>query len=248
MDARVLLVGGPSSVAMLWMDDLVEAGAKVNAVANGADALRHLELLAPDVIIMDVHLPGQLDGFDTCRAIRSRSEAIVVFATTVPGPFDEVVGLAVGGDHFLSGDTSAPIVVARLKSLLRRSRGALRPDVKDAESASGNGVGWERPGLSPGEERVTEGDLVIDAVAREVWVKGEQVPLTRIEFDLLLTLARCPRRVFTREQLMLGVWGETSDGSHVLDTHVSRLRRKIDDAGGERVAYAIRGVGFRLRG
>jgi DNA-binding response OmpR family regulator len=232
---------------MLWLDELVEAGATVNAVANGSDALRHLELLTPDAIIMDVHLPGKLDGFDTCRAIRSRSEAVIMFATTAPGPYDEVVGLAVGGDHFLSGETPAPIVVARLKALLRRSRGAARPEGKDAQSESSDGGGKERPGSTTTEERVTEGDLVIDAVAREVWVNGVLVPLTRIEFDLLLTLARCPRRVFTREQLMLKVWGEQSDDSHVLDTHVSRLRRKIDDAGGDRVAHAIRGVGFRMR-
>jgi len=202
---------------------------------------------------MDVHLPGMLDGFDTCRAIRSRSEAVIIFATMVPGPYDELVGLAVGGDHFLSGETPAPIVLARLKALLRRSRGAARPDVKDAQSASGDRGDrgdrgdQERPGSATAEERVTEGDLEIDAVSREVWVKGVLVPLTRTEFDLLVTLARCPRRVFTREQLMLKVWGESSDASHVLDTHVSRLRRKVDDAGGDRVAHAIRGVGFRLR-
>jgi DNA-binding response OmpR family regulator len=247
MDATVLLVGGASSAAMLWSDELVAAGAKVNTVANGSDALRHLELLAPDAIIMDVHLPGMLDGFDTCRAIRSRSEAVIMFATMVPGIYDELVGLAVGGDHFLSGETPAPIVIARLKALLRRSRGTARPDVKDAQSANGDGGGQERPGSATAEERITEGDLVIDAVTHEVWVKGALVPLTRTEFDLLLTLARCPRRVFTRAQLMLTVWGQPSDPSHVLDTHVSRLRRKIDDAGGDRVAHAVRGVGFRLR-
>jgi DNA-binding response OmpR family regulator len=247
MDARVLLVGQPPSAAMLWQDALVEAGATVHAVANGADALRHLEQLAPDAIIIDVHLPGRLDGFDTCRAIRSQSEAPIMFAMTVPGPFDEVVGLAVGGDYFLSGDTPAPIVVARLKSLLRRSRGTTRPDVKDAQSASGDGGSQEPPRSSRAQERVTEGDLAIDVVAREVRTKGALVPLTRTEFDLLLTLARSPRTVFTREQLMARVWGEPFDGSHVLDTHVSRLRRKIEDAGGDRVAYAIRGVGFRLR-
>jgi DNA-binding response OmpR family regulator len=97
------------------------------------------------------------------------------------------------------------------------------------------------------DERVVEGELEIDLAARDVRVAGTEVPLTRIEFDLLVTLALHPRRVLTREQLMVSAWDEPFDGSHVLDTHLSRLRRKILAAGGGRVAHAVRGVGYRLR-
>ena len=267
MDARLLVVGGSSCVAMSWIDELVAAGAKVDVVGSGTDALRHLELLQPDVVLIDVHLPGPLDGFDTCRAIRSRSSTLVVFATSRPAPFDEVVALAVGGDHFFESETPVPIVVARLRSLLRRSQGLIHADALAGVSGStGGSVRDDRDGDRPGgvdrsgrfgdqngdadgmEERVTDGDLEIDLVAREVRVNGELTDLTRIEFDLLVTLARSPRRVFTREQLMASAWDQPFDGSHVLDSHLSRLRRKIDGAGGERIAHSVRGVGYRLRG
>jgi DNA-binding response OmpR family regulator len=271
MDARLLVVGSPSFVALSWVDDLVAAGAQVEVVGNGTDALRHLELLQPDVVLIDVHLPGPLDGFDTCRAIRSRSTTLVVFATSCPAPFDEVVALAVGGDHFFESETPVPIVIARLRSLLRRTKGLVRPETVAGGAGGADGAverssrsrprdrsgGIDRTGHSEGVagdgevdgryEHVTDGDLEIDIVAREVRVNGELTDLTRIEFDLLVTLARSPRRVFTREQLMASAWDQPFDGSHVLDSHLSRLRRKIDGAGGERVAHSVRGVGYRLR-
>jgi DNA-binding response OmpR family regulator len=259
MDARLLVVGGSSCVAMTWIDELVTAGARVDVVGDGTAALRHLDLLDPDVVLIDVHLPGALDGFDTCRAIRSRSNTLVVFATSRPAPFDEVVALAVGGDHFFESETPIPIVVARLRSLLRRTQGTMRSDAYADASGSRNGhhgahaePARSADGLYGGDDgefgQVTDGDLEIDLVAREVRVNGELTNLTRIEFDLLVTLARSPRRVFTREQLMASAWDQPFDGSHVLDSHLSRLRRKIDGAGGERVAHSVRGVGYRLRG
>lgn len=227
---------------MRWIEEFVVAGAKVDVVGNGTDALRHLDLLEPDVVLIDVHLPGPLDGFDTCRAIRSRSSTLVVFVTSRPAPFDEVVALAVGGDHFFESETPSPIVIARLRSLLRRTTGSMRPVEGDVEGSPD-----PQRGVGDGREQVTEGDLTIDLVAREVHVRGELASLTRIEFDLLVTLARSPRRVFSREQLMASAWDTPFDGSHVLDSHLSRLRRKIELAGGGRVAHAVRGVGFRLR-
>lgn len=249
MDARLLVVGGTSCIALSWVDGLVAAGARVDVVGNGTDALRHLELLQPDIVLVDVNLPGPLDGFDTCRAIRSRSRTLVVFATSRPAPFDEVVALAVGGDHFFESETPIPIVVARLDSLLRREQGLVRADaVAGGVDPTGHSDSVAGDADAAGRhERVTEGDLEIDLVAREVRVNGELADLTRIEFDLLVTLARSPRRVFTREQLMESAWDQPFDGSHVLDSHLSRLRHKIDGAGGERVAHSVRGVGYRLR-
>lgn len=258
MDARLLVVGGASCIAMTWIEELEASGAKVEVVTDGTAALRHLDLLDPDVVLVDVHLPGALDGFDTCRAIRSRSNTLVVFATSRRAPFDEVVALAVGGDHFFESDTPIPIVVARLRSLLRRSRAVARSDAAlvDALGRSAeDGAEADRAGRHLGvhaggagaSEQVNAGDLAVDLAAREVRVNGELIRLTRIEFDLLATLARSPRRVFTREQLMASAWGQSFDGGHVLDSHLSRLRRKIDRAGGQRVAHSVRGVGYRLR-
>jgi DNA-binding response OmpR family regulator len=243
-------------------------------------------MLEPELILLDLRLAGQLDGFDTCRAIRTRSAALVVIAAANVGVYDEVVSLAVGADHFLPAETSVEVVVARLRALLRRSRGAVLVEIAgDAPAAStaatnghrsvrGNGrapgTGGDRAGsrvratshvapvpaqlaLLNGEVAggptgcIVDGDLEIDPVSREAHVDGTEVALTRIEFDLLVTLAQQPRRVFTREQLMVSAWDEPFDGSHVLDAHLSRMRRKIADAGGQRVAHAVRGVGYRLR-
>jgi len=299
MDATLLVVGTDTCVATSWIEGLTRAGAVVETVVEGADALRRLEELDPDVVLLDVHLSGRLDGFETCRGIRALSAAIVVFVATDPEPYDEVVALAVGGDHYFSCRTPMPIVVARLRSLLRRARGSVMPhgpvrpepdapapdavrpsaqhgpDLPSATTAGpldaraterdghvaveldghvaielgGSGRGMpEHNGAGSTCDRLVDGDLEIDLVAREVRVDGALTSLTRTEFDLLVTLASEPRRVFTREQLLERVWDVPFDGSHVLDAHMSRLRGKIGEAGGGRVAFAVRGVGFRLRG
>jgi DNA-binding response OmpR family regulator len=287
MEARLLVVGETSCVATSWIESLVSAGAVVETVPNGPEALRRLEHLDPDVVLLDVYLAGPLDGFETCRGIRALSDTLVVFVAAHAEPYDEVVALAVGGDHYFACGTPVPIVIARLRSLLRRARGTVvlqgevtevpaeriesgrasafitepTPQVMMASMGHGSEDPWQREAAaervapSPSSaasaaahESLVDGDLEIDVVAREVRVCGEPVLLTRIEFDLLVTLASQPRRVFTREQLLASVWDVSFDGSHVLDSHMSRLRRKIDEAGGQRVAFAVRGVGFRLRG
>ena len=302
-DARLLIVGREDGIARGWLDHLREAGANISVVTDGASALRHLAMLEPELILLDLQLTGPLDGFDTCRAIRSRSSAVVVMAASKVGTYDEVVALAVGADHFITAETPVEVVCARLRSLVRRVRGAVLVDAvvgaqatqgpssgtasarpgngaqarpvngrpagrnghRDGHATNGhagnggrtnhNGSAVQMPlaggmnghGLDGAAERIVDGDLEIDLVAREVRVSGVEAPLTRIEFDLLTTLARHPRRVFTREQLMSSAWDEPFDGSHVLDAHLSRMRGKISEAGGERVAHAVRGVGYRLR-
>jgi DNA-binding response OmpR family regulator len=294
IDARVLIVGREDGIVRGWVDHLREGGANIAVVGDGGGALRHLVMLDPEVVLLDARLSGGPDGFDTCRAIRSRSGSIVVIAAERAGAYDEVVALAVGADAYVGLDVPVEVVSARLRALVRRARGEVLPDQRLAGldgHAPGNGaavsgrngaahaaqnggqggrvlvgaragvfagrgetssarvsaaptVGIPGPGA---DERIVEGDLEIDLVAREVRVDGSPTDLTRIEFDLLVTLARQPRRVFKRDQLMASAWDEPFDGSHVLDTHLSRLRGKITAAGGERVAHAVRGVGYRLR-
>lgn len=285
-DARLLIIGGESGTSQGWSDPLKEAGAIVKGVEDGEGALRLLDLLEPDLALVDLVLPGSLDGFDTCRGIRSRSDVPIAVASTTDGPYDEIVALAVGADHFLAADLPVEIVVARLRTVLRRSRGTVlvtvggqdgaaslggradgRADGRLNGHANGNrnanglsrsrrapapvaqqqlallgGVGVDHP-----TELIVDGDLEIDLSSREVRVGGVDVALTRIEFDLLVGLARSPRRVLSRDQLMECAWDDPFDGSHVLDAHLSRMRGKISAAGGDRVAHAVRGVGFRLR-
>ena len=294
IDARVLVVGREDGIVRGWVDHLRESGANIAVVGDGASALRHLTMLDPEVVLLDVRLSGGPDGFDTCRAIRSRSGTVVVLAAERADAYDEVVALAVGADAYIPLDVPVEVVSARLRALMRRVRGEVLLDQSLAgldghASRNGSGVSGRngvpraghngamdgrvptgarvgalasRSGGAPvrvsassvggipapvTDERIVEGDLEIDLVAREVHVAGTTTELTRIEFDLLVTLARQPRRVFTREQLMATAWDEPFDGSHVLDTHLSRLRGKITAAGGERVAHAVRGVGYRLR-
>ena len=303
-DARLMVVGREDGIVRGWVDPLRDAGGNVTVVPDGEGAVRHLAMLEPEIILIDIRLGAGMDGFDTCRAIRSTSSAIVILAATRAGPYDEVVALSVGADHYVPQDTPVEVVIARMRSLMRRTRGDIvaaaaigseaerhaaangRHDRNGRAASNGHAASNGRvpvgalaaasrsgavatgvrqalagPAGPPGyagtsgaldvagaTERVVEGDLEIDLVAREVRVAGSIASLTRIEFDLLVTLAQQPRRVFTREQLMASAWEEPFDGSHVLDTHLSRLRGKITEAGGERVAHAVRGVGYRLRG
>lgn len=248
MDAGVLVVGPVDGVVRSWIDGLTASGANVSVVSGGLEALRAFEIIAPDVVLIDVELGGEVDGFDLCREIRQRSDVLVVFGASTPVSADELVALAVGADGFFSDDITFPIVLAHLSSLLRRSRGRMTSSTADSSSGplgAGADVGIEADAGSLG--RIIDAELDIDLVAREVRVDGSITALTRIEFDLLVTLARSPRRVFSRGQLMEALWDRPSGSDHLLDTHLSRLRTKLSAAGGQRVAHAVRGVGFRLR-
>ena len=274
--ARLVLIGRESCIARAWVDELRGAGADVTLIADGASALRHLAMLEPDVILLDLDLDGPLDGFETCRAMRTRTGAPIAVAAASAGAYDEVIALAVGADHFIAGDTPVEVAIARVRALIRRVRGDVLSEVVEVAESSPERTSTgsaSRSGTRPRtgaravtsghqqaqltlmggagpeglDERIVDDELEIDLIAREVRVGGVEVALTRIEFDLLVTLARHPRRVLTRDQLMAGAWDEPFDGSHVLDAHLSRLRGKIGRAGGQRVAHAVRGVGYRLR-
>jgi len=266
---RVILIGDEDGPARELVDRVREGAADVTVVADGPTAVRHVALLEPDLILIQRPLPGALDAFETCRALRERSDAVLVIVPAHPGQHDELIALAVGADHMLPADTPLDLATARLRSLVRRAQGTVvlssgvdgPGEAGSAAGGSASVTGGARagPGSNPfapmlggsaeedPSQRIENGDLEIDLLAREVKVVGRPVDVTRIEFDLLVALARCPRRVTTREQLMAAAWDSTFDGSHVLDAHLSRLRCKIVDAGGQRVAHAVRGVGYRLR-
>lgn len=229
---------------MSWVDGLTASGATVSVFAGGDEALRVLDVIRPDLVVLDVHLKGHVDGFDVCRDIRTRSDVLVVFASADPTSVDELVALAVGADGFFSGALALPVVLAHLSSLLRRARGGL---TLGAPVEAVTGPGARSPDVPDAPSRIVDADLEIDLVAREVRVDGALTQLTRIEFDLLVTLARDPRRVVLREQLMANVWDRDDTSDHALDAHLSRLRGKVRAAGGQRIAHAVRGVGFRLR-
>ena len=223
---RVLVVDDEAPIVELVRGYLAAEGMEVAVAADGPSAVEAVRERRPDVIILDVMLPG-LDGFEVLRRVRMFSDAYVIMLTARAEEIDRIVGLSVGADDYLVKPFSPRELVARVKALLRRPR---------AERGSGAG-------------RLELGPLVIDQPARTVTVRGSPVELTTIEFDLLLTLAQEPGVVFSRQRLLDRVWGMDYVGDeHVVDVHLGNLRRKLgDDATRPRFIETVRGAGYRYR-
>jgi len=196
--------------------------------ANGLDAISVARELDPDVVILDLGLPG-IDGLEVCRQIRTFSDAYVVMLTARSEEVDTLIGLSVGADDYLTKPFSPRILMARIQAMLRRPRP----------------LGTSSDAL---EGARTFGPLVIDPLGRDVWLDGEPVALTRTEFDLLAALSERPRMAFSRRQLIDAVWGPSWVGDeHLVDVHVGHLRRKLDDdATQARFIRTVRGVGYRM--
>jgi DNA-binding response OmpR family regulator len=205
-------------------------GYEVHAAYDGHQALEVIARVTPDVIVLDLMLPG-VDGLEIARRVRADSDAYLVMLTARTEEVDRIVGLRLGADDYVTKPFSPRELVARIQAMLRRPR---RPA---PSSAGDDGV------------RRLDG-LIIDPVAREVHLDDQPVVLTRLEFDLLDLLSSRPRRVFTKQQLLEGVWGSAEyRDDHVVAVHVANLRRKLrDDADAPRWIHTVRGVGFRLGG
>ncbi len=235
---RALVVDDAPELRMLLEPLLVREGFEVRVATDGETSVELTRTFKPDVIILDLVMPG-IDGLEACRRIRTFSDAYVVMLTSKDAEMDKVIGLSVGADDYVSKPFSPHELVARLRAMLRRPR-SLTPVATPPEAPA---AGGDRAG-----NRRVIGELTIDLDAREVLVGGRPVDLTRIEFELLATLSSRPRMVFSRTQLLELVWGPNWYGdTHVVDVHVSNLRRKLGDRDRTtRVIQTVRGVGFRL--
>lgn len=202
-------------------------GYEVHAAHDGEEALEVFHRVAPDVLVLDLMLPG-IDGLEVARRVRATSDAYLVMLTARTEETDRIVGLRVGADDYVTKPFSPRELVARIQAMLRRPRGAMGAD--DAVRRFG--------------------ELSVDADARRVWVAGEPVELTRLEFDLLEQLSSRPGRVFTKRQLLERVWGDADyRDEHVVAVHVANLRRKLGDPSeAPRWIHTVRGVGFRMEG
>jgi DNA-binding response OmpR family regulator len=220
--AQILLVDDTPELLILVDAALRAEGFTVATTASGEDALLHMHADEPDVVILDVVLPG-IDGIETCRELRTFSDAYVLMLTGRGDEPDRVAGLNVGADDYLTKPFAPSELVARVRAMLRRPRRTAAV-VRDF------------------------GDLRIDTGSREVSVRGTLLDLTRIEYDLLDTLSASPHTVVSRTQLLERVWGAEWDGNdHVVDVHISNLRRKLgDDQRPSRWIHTVRGVGFRF--
>lgn len=222
---RILVVDDEAPMVDLVREYLTTDGMDVAIAADGPSAVAAVRDRRPDVVVLDVMLPG-LDGFEVLRRIRTFSDAYVIMLSARAEEIDRIIGLSVGADDYMVKPFSPRELVARVKALLRRPRAA----TGDARS-------------------LTFGRLVIDQPARTVRLGGRPVTLTTIEFDLLLTLARDPGVVFPRQRLLDRVWGMDYLGDeHVVDVHLGNLRRKLGEhATRPTFIETVRGAGYRFR-
>lgn len=221
---RVLVVDDEAPILELVRGYLEREGFTVETAMDGPSAVAAVRASAPEVVILDVMLPG-LDGIEVCRQIRTFSDAYVLMLTARGEEIDRIVGLTVGADDYLVKPFSPRELVARVKALLRRPR-------RSSDSAAGRPPGLE-----------------LDVARRSVRVDGFPVELTALEFDLLAVLARDPGVVVGRQALLDRVWGaDVVADDHLVDVHVANLRKKLgDDPGQPRFVETVRGVGYRLR-
>jgi len=210
-----------------------EAGYRVDTAATGPEALAAVAAAEPDLVLLDVMLPG-MDGIEVCRRLRAGHPLLtIVLVTARADELDRVVGLEVGADDYLTKPFSLPELVARVRAALRRL-GHVRERLATGPAAD--------------DGPLTFGPLTIDPARRTVTRGGEEVHLTAREFDLLVYLARHPERPFTRLQLLEAIWGITYEGyDRTIDSHIQRLRAKIEDEPAQpHFIRTVWGVGYKF--
>ena len=222
--SKILIVDDEPNILQTVRAYLEREGYAVQSASDGAAALKLAYVFQPDLIVLDIMLPG-IDGLEVLRQLRQTSDVYVLLLTATADETDKIVGLTVGADDYLTKPFSPRELVARIKAILRRGRGN-----------------------EPGERVLIVSSLRIDPESRQVWKESQLIDLTTIEFDILHALARHPGRVLSREQLIEQVWGYDYYGDErVVDVHIGRLRKKLDDdAGKPETIVTVRGVGYRL--
>lgn len=226
---RILVVDDDPTVADVVTRYLRREGYVVECVDDGRRALDEATAHPPDLIVLDLMLPG-LDGLEVCRRIRESAPVPIIMLTARGDEVDRVLGLELGADDYLTKPFSPRELTARVRSVLRRARGSLN-------------------GLSSSPEPLQAAGLVVDPAARQATLDGSPLALTAREFDLLAFLMRHPRRAFTREELLEHVWGSTYGDKSTVTVHVRRLREKIEaDPSAPRFITTVWGVGYRFEG
>ena len=223
-EAMILVVEDEQSIASLVTLYLTNEGFRVSQIADGTQALEAVERVKPDLVILDVMLPG-MDGVEICRRLRAAGDGLpIVMLTARDAEVDRILGLELGADDYITKPFSPRELVARVKAVLRRTT---------------------RGGDEDEPEVLRVADVEIDLARREVRTGEQAVTLTAKEFDLLAFLTRNRGIVFSRERLLDRVWGyERPVDTRTVDSHVKSLRQKLGTAGS--VVLTVRGVGYKV--
>ncbi len=226
MNELILVVDDEPKIVKLAQDYLEQAGFRVRSAADGTTAIAMTRHERPDLVVLDLNLPG-MDGIDVCRALRRDSDVPIIMLTARDSETDRLIGLELGADDYITKPFSPRELVARVRAVLRRVRG----DIRQAGIIRGDG-------------------LEIDLNGHSVTRRGEAVHLTPSEFTLLAVLAQHPGQVFSREQLLERLYGVAYDGfARSVDAHIKNLRQKLeDDPADPHYVLTIYGIGYKFNG
>ena len=226
MNETILVVDDEPKIVQLARDYLEKSGFKVLSSGDGQQALAITRQEHPDLIVLDLMLPG-MDGLDVCRAIRRESDVPIIMLTARAEETDQLIGLELGADDYITKPFSPRALVARVRALLRRTQGNLLQ-----------------------QETLRIGNLELDLRRKQLSLKGEIIHLTRSEFLLLETLAKHPGQPLSREQLLEKLHGVVFDGvDRSVDSHIKNLRRKIEpDSANPIYIQTVYGFGYKFQG
>ena len=222
MPPLILVVDDEPKVARLARDYLEKNGFRVTTAADGQSALTTARREKPDLVILDLLLPT-IDGREVCRILRRESDVPIIMLTALSEEIDQVTGLEIGADDYITKPFSPRALVARVRALLRRTRGEVKvPNI------------------------ISTGGLEIDSEKYSVTFKGTPIKLTPHEFKLLHLLASRPGQTLTREQLLEDLHGTASSMDRSVDSHIKNLRKKLEAASGEAMIETVYGIGYRF--
>ncbi|HEY8813838.1 MAG TPA: response regulator transcription factor [Candidatus Dormibacteraeota bacterium] len=223
---RVLVVEDDEGIREMLKYNLSTAGFTVQEAADGAAGLRTARTSRPDLILLDLMLPG-MSGFDFCRALRKTSRVPIIMITAKDAEVDKIVGLELGADDYITKPFSIREVLARVNAVLRRAQ----PEANEPKSIP---------------EQDSIGAFSIDRAARRVILDGHEIKLTAREFDLISYLLAFPNRVHTRDMLLENVWGRDFNGDRkTVDVHIRWLREKFEARAPFEIV-TVRGIGYRM--
>jgi len=223
MKERILVVDDDPAITTALRRALVFEGYQVGTAQDGEVGLRQVRDWTPDLVILDIRMPG-IDGFEVCRRIREVETMPILMLTARDEVADRVKGLDAGADDYLVKPFAPDELLARVRAMLRR----------------------REPRVRQGPFRVA--DLVVDFSSRQAFRGSRELHLSAKEFDLLAHFAQNPRQVLTRDQILEAVWGYNFEGeSNVLDVYVGYLRQKLEAEGEPRLLHTVRGIGYILR-